>query len=66
MALQNPAWEEMSLPDGRLNAWGGILDKERGWVYVYDLDYAAALLQDFIYGTDTAETLPKPTRYQPH
>lgn len=64
LTLRNPTMEEMSLPDARLNPWSGILDSERGWVYVYDLDYAAALLYDFIYDDDTAADLPKPTRYQ--
>ena len=65
LTLKPPSWEEMSLPDARLKAWSGILDRARGWVYVYDLEYAAALLYDFIYDEDTAEALPKPTQYQP-
>ena len=65
LTLKDPSWDEMSLPNAQLHAWSGILDRERGWVYVYDLTYAAALLYDFIYDEDTAAELPKPTQYQP-
>lgn len=66
VTLQTPVWDEMSLPNSRLNAWSGIVDATRGWVYIYDLKYAAALLHDFIYNEDTASTLPKPTKPQPN
>ena len=52
-----------TLPDTGVNAnwiWGGT-HSDYGWVWIYDLDYASALLIDFIYDKNTAEDLPKPT-----
>ena len=49
---ESPTIETLSLPTAELNAWGGILDDERGWVRVYDLEAASVLLHEFIYETD--------------
>ena len=37
------------------------LGGDYGWVWIYDLDYASALLIDFIYDEDAAKDMPKPT-----
>lgn len=54
-----------TLPDMETNLgsswiWEGT-HSDYGWVWIYDLDYASALLIDFIYDKNTAEDLPKPT-----
>ena len=54
---ESPTIETMILPTAELKAWGGVLDNERGWVRVYDLKAAAAILHEFLY--DTEEPLPQ-------
>lgn len=53
----SPEFINYSLPDedANLYAWGGNTGADKwGWVYIFDLDYATALLHDFIYETETA------------
>ena len=64
--LNTPTIESLSLPNSQLKPWSGILDKARGWVYVYDLDAAKKVLYSFIYEVDTKVTgvapyVPAPT-----
>ena len=54
--LNTPTIESLSLPNAALKPWSGILDRARGWVYVYDLDAAKKLLYSFIYEVDTKVT----------
>ena len=49
----SPTIETLHMPDEQLKAWNGILDRERGWVRVYDLEAATQVLHKFIYETDT-------------
>lgn len=56
-----PTVENFSMPEERMQAWGGI-HQYYGWVWIYDLKYATALLHDFIYETNVAETMT-PERY---
>jgi LCP family protein required for cell wall assembly len=51
--LGTPTIESLSLPNAQLKPWSGILDRARGWVYVYDLDAAKKVLYNFIYEVDT-------------
>lgn len=51
---ESPTIEELSLPTPELKAWGGVLDRQRGWVRVYDLEAATTVLHNFIYETDQA------------
>lgn len=63
MAINNPDTLEYVLPDTNVNAswiWEGT-HPDYGWVWIYDLDYASALLIDFIYDYDAAKDMPKPT-----
>ncbi len=48
----SPEITSMHMPNEELEVWNGILDKERGWVRVYDLDAAKNVLHNFIYETD--------------
>lgn len=48
-----PTIETLHMPNEQLKAWNGILDRERGWVRVYDLEAATQVLHKFIYETDT-------------
>ena len=54
--LGTPTIESLSLPNSQLKPWSGILDRARGWVYVYDLDAAKKVLYSFIYEVDTKVT----------
>lgn len=52
-----------TLPDTSVKAnwiWEGT-HPNYNWVWIYDLDYASALLIDFIFDKETAKDLPKPT-----
>ena len=64
--LNTPTIESLSLPNSQLKPWSGIIDRQRGWVYVYDLDAAKKVLYSFIYEVDTKVTgvtqyVPAPT-----
>ena len=64
--LDTPTIESLSLPNSQLKPWSGIIDRQRGWVYVYDLDAAKKVLYSFIYEVDTKVTgvtqyVPAPT-----
>jgi hypothetical protein len=64
--LDIPTIESLSLPNSQLKPWSGIIDRQRGWVYVYDLDAAKKVLYSFIYEVDTKVTgvtqyVPAPT-----
>ena len=64
--LNTPTIESLSLPNAQLKPWSGIIDRQRGWVYVYDLDAAKKVLYSFIYEVDTKVTgvtqyVPAPT-----
>lgn len=48
----SPEIESLSLPNSQLQPWGGVIDRQRGWVRVYDLEAATTLLYNFIYETD--------------
>lgn len=48
-----PEFVNNTIPSPACQAWGGEYGPY-GWVWVYDLDYATALLHDFVYETDTA------------
>jgi len=52
----SPTVETLSLPNAQIQTWNGVLDKQRGWVRVYDLDAATQLLHNFIYETDVPVT----------
>lgn len=54
--LNAPTIESLSLPNDQLKPWGGILDRERGWVRIYDLDAAKKVLYSFLYEVDTKVT----------
>lgn len=65
--LNTPTIESLSLPNSQLKPWSGILDRQRGWVRVYDLDAAKKVLYSFIYEVDTKVTgvtayVPAPTQ----
>lgn len=49
----NPTFERFSLPCSEINPWGGTSAAGYGWVYVYDMNLASAVLHDFIYETET-------------
>ena len=52
-ALTNaPTVETLSLPNAQIPTWNGVLDKQHGWVRVFDLDAATQVLHNFIYETD--------------
>lgn len=64
--LNTPTIESLSMPNAQLKPWGGILDRERGWVRIYDLDAAKKVLYSFLYEVDTkvsgvTQYIPKPT-----
>lgn len=64
--LNIPTIESLSMPNDQLKPWNGILDRERGWVRVYDLDAAKKVLYSFLYEVDTKVTgvtqyVPEPT-----
>lgn len=50
--LESPTIESLRLPNSQLNPWSGLLDRSKGWVYVYDLDEAKKVLHQFIYEED--------------
>lgn len=54
--LNAPTIESLRLPNSQLKPWSGILDKQHGWVYVYDLDAAKKVLYNFIYEVDVQVT----------
>ena len=54
--LNAPTIESLSLPNDQLKPWGGILDRQRGWVRIYDLDAAKKVLYSFLYEVDTKVT----------
>lgn len=56
-----PEIESLSLPNSQLQPWGGVIDRQRGWVRVYDLDAATTLLHNFIYEND--EEITDVTQY---
>ena len=64
--LNTPTIESLSLPNDQLKPWSGIIDRQRGWVRIYDLDAAKKVLYSFIYEVDTKVTgvtqyVPEPT-----
>lgn len=54
--LNVPTIESLSMPNDQLKPWGGILDRQRGWVRIYDLDAAKKVLYSFLYEVDTKVT----------
>lgn len=61
-----PTIESLSMPNDQLKPWGGILDRARGWVRVYDLDAAKKVLYNFLYDVEAKVTgvtqyVPEPT-----
>ncbi|MBQ3202123.1 MAG: LCP family protein [Clostridia bacterium] len=61
--INSPEILNYTLPDKSVQAdwiWAGV-HPDYNWVWIYDLDYASALLIDFIYDKNTAADLPKPT-----
>ena len=58
-----PTIREKAFPDGNCNQWGGT-HATYGWVWIYDMEYASALLYDFVYDADTAKAMTKPTKYR--
>lgn len=58
-----PTFESLSLPNSQLKPWGGVIDRQRGWVRVYDLDAATDILHNFIYESD--KTVTGVTEYIP-
>lgn len=48
----SPEITGLHMPNEELEVWNGVLDRERGWVRVYDLDAAKNVLHNFIYETD--------------
>lgn len=54
--LNTPTIESIRLPNSQLKPWSGILDRQHGWVYVYDLDAAKKVLYSFIYDVDVKVT----------
>lgn len=62
---KNPTITNYTLPDTKTSygyswIWEGN-HPNYGWVWIYDLRYATALLHDFIYETETAKDMPRPT-----
>lgn len=51
-ATNQPTFSKFSLPCPEVNAWGGTTSSY-GWVWIYDMDVATALLHDFIYEEQT-------------
>ena len=49
----SPTITSLHMPTEDMECWNGIIDRERGWVRVYDLDQAKTVLHNFIYETDT-------------
>ena len=49
----NPTITSLHMPTEDMECWNGIIDRERGWVRIYDLDQAKTILHDFIYEPDT-------------
>lgn len=61
----NPEILEYALPDTKVYGYSWIWEGNHlyyNWVWVYDLDFASALLIDFIFDKETAKDLPKPTK----
>lgn len=59
----SPTIESLSLPNEQLKPWNGVIDRQRGWVRVYDLEAATLLLHRFIYETDAI--VSDVTQYNP-
>lgn len=57
-----PAFSNYTLPNSNCNYWDGS-HATYGWVFIYDMNYAAALLYDFMYDTAEAKKVSKPTQY---
>ena len=47
-----PTVENFTIPNNQFEVWNGVLDKQRGWVRVFDLEAATQSLHNFIYETD--------------
>lgn len=58
-----PTFKSYTLPNSSCNMWGDT-HPTYGWVWIYDMHYASALLYDFLYDADTAKSLTKPTKYR--
>lgn len=48
----SPEFESLSLPSSELKPWRGVLNRQTGWVYVYDLDAASTIIHNFVYEED--------------
>ncbi len=48
----SPTFDSLSLPSSELKPWRGVLNRQTGWVYVYDLDAASTIIHNFIYEED--------------
>lgn len=59
----HPTFTSYTLPSQDCNQWGGT-HPNYGWVWIYDLNYASALLIDFIYDMDITDEMPKPAKYK--
>ena len=60
----DPKIVNYALPDTKVHGYSWIWEGNHpnyAWVWIYDLDYASALLIDFIFDKNTAADLPKPT-----
>lgn len=55
----SPEFVSMSIPDDKEKIYsnGGNWNDGKGWVYRMDLNYATAYLHDYIYETNTCETM---------
>lgn len=51
-----PTVENFAIPNNQFEVWNGILDKQRGWVRVFDLEAATQSLHNFIYESDVPIT----------
>ena len=56
---ESPEFISKSIPDDgeKIYSNGGDWKDGKGWVYKMDLNYATAYLHDFIYETNTCETM---------
>ncbi|MBQ9859162.1 MAG: LCP family protein [Clostridia bacterium] len=58
----SPSFANYSLPNEDCKAWGGN-DGGHGWVYIYDLENATALLHNFIYEQGIDPEVSQTTTY---
>lgn len=61
----DPEILNFALPETKVYGYSWIWEGNHpnyNWVWIYDLDFASALLIDFIFDKDTAKDMPKPTR----